>query len=98
MSHATTGSRFEIGIGLAAMRSQLRNVWCACCPTSLIGLWDVGGAADTASHPAGTTEEAAPAGHADASDPRHHRVTAPTPLVERRTIGALTVHAIQAGG
>src|SRR5439155_14648146 len=29
---------------------------------------------------------------------RHDRVTAPTPLVERRMIGALTVHAIQAGG
>ena len=29
---------------------------------------------------------------------RHHRVTAPTPLVQRLQIGALTVHAIQAGG
>src|SRR5213075_2430325 len=37
-------------------------------------------------------------GSADASHARHHRVTAPTPLVERLKVGSLTVHAIQAGG
>src|SRR5881394_3090968 len=35
---------------------------------------------------------------ANAGDARHYGVTAPTPLVERRKIGALNVHAIQAGG
>src|SRR5438045_3871850 len=35
---------------------------------------------------------------ADAGDARHYGVTAPSPLVERRKIGALNVHAIQAGG
>src|SRR6195256_2206373 len=34
----------------------------------------------------------------DAGSPRHHRLTAPSPRVQRRKIGALTVHAIQAGG
>src|SRR3954469_15125950 len=38
------------------------------------------------------------AGDADVCNSGHHCVTAPTPLVDRRKIGSLTVHAIQAGG
>jgi len=58
----------------------------------------VGRAADFAPHSAGPTKEPPEVRVADAGDARHHRVTAPTPLVERRKIGAFTVHVIQAGG
>src|SRR2546430_16858862 len=44
------------------------------------------------------SQEAASARNADAGNARHHGVSIPTPLVERRKIGDFTVHAIQAGG
>src|SRR5882672_7630036 len=43
-------------------------------------------------------EKASAVGSARSGRQRHNRVTQPTPLVESRSLGALTIHAIQAGG
>src|SRR6476661_6652492 len=59
---------------------------------------NVGRFADFAADGAGTAQEATCVGPPNAGYSRHHGVTAPTPLVERLKIGALNVHAIQAGG
>src|SRR6185436_10398613 len=47
---------------------------------------------------AGAEKEAATFGTSNTGYAGHYRVTAPTPLAESRKVGALTVHAIQAGG
>jgi len=59
---------------------------------------NLGRASDFAAHAAGEEKEAATFGTSNAGYAGHYRVTAPTPLTESRKVGALTVHAIQAGG
>ena len=58
----------------------------------------LGRSRDAAAGAGGSPQEAPLLRVADAGSARHHRVTAPSPRVERRKIGDFTVHAIQAGG
>jgi glyoxylase-like metal-dependent hydrolase (beta-lactamase superfamily II) len=58
----------------------------------------VGRAADIASNSIAAPKKAESVRLAHTGHARHDGVTPPTPLVERRKIGGLTVHAIQAGG